>query len=157
TLGTIEPFDTVVLKVVGRIDPSATTASLVNTATFTSTSSDPDPADDTAVTDTPPTQSADLAATQTAARDTAPAGDHAVFNVTVTNDGPSTARDVSLLDTLPDGTALVSIEPTPEAPCDGTACTFGDVLPGQSVSAVVTVRVPPSQPAGTITNVVTAA
>jgi uncharacterized repeat protein (TIGR01451 family) len=33
-------------------------------------------------------------------------------------------------------------------------CSIGDLGPGESVSAVVTVAVPPSQPAGTITNVV---
>ena len=155
-LGTVPAGDVIVLRVAGRLDPNHSTASIVNTATFTSTSDDPNPGDNTSTTDTPVTFSADLQATKTATSESVTAGSNATFSLTITNQGPSTARSVALLDTIPPGTSLVSIETTPTLPCTGASCTIGDLQPGESVSAVVTVAVPPSQAAGPITNVVTA-
>ena len=82
------------------------------------------------------------------------AGGQAVFDITVTNEGPSTASDVVLTDTIPPGTTLVSVVTTPTLPCAAGSCTVGDLIPGETISATVTVAVPPSMPAGTITNVI---
>ena len=156
SLGTVPAGGAVVLRVSGRLDPNLPAGSIVNTAIFSSSATDPNPADNTAIADTPVEISADLAATKVASTATIVAGSNATFNVTVTNDGPSTARGVELLDTVPPGTTLVSIVPTPTVPCTGATCAIGDLLPGQSVSALVTVAVPASHPPGPITNTVDA-
>ena len=62
------------LRVAGRLDPAHPTASIVNTAMFTSTSTDPNPGDNTSTVDTPVTTSADLATTKVASSETVIAG-----------------------------------------------------------------------------------
>ena len=154
SLGTLDPLETDVVRLIASVDPSAAPGLIVNTARIRTSSPDPDPSDDIAFVVSSITQSARLSVSKVAASETVTAGGQAVFDITVTNEGPSTASDVVLTDTIPPGTTLVSVVTTPTLPCAAGSCTVGDLIPGETISATVTVAVPPSMPAGTITNVV---
>ena len=145
------------LRVAGAWIRPRQSSTSTNTAVFTSTSTDPNPGDNTSTVDTPVTTSADLATTKVASSETVIAGGETSFTITVTNEGPSVARGVTLTDTLPPGTSFVSIEPTRAVTCtDVPVCDVGDLAPGESFSAVLTIAVPPSAASGTLTNVATA-
>ena len=90
------------------ISPAAV-GTLDNTATVSSTTPDPDPADNSATDSDTLGASADLALTKTLT--TPPPiniGDNVVFALTVTNNGPSAATGVTVTDTLPAGLTYVS-------------------------------------------------
>lgn len=156
-LGTLDPGTTTTLRIVGHVDADALAQTLVNTASFSSNSSDPDESDNIATVETPVEVLADLVVTKTATSETVVAGETATFNVTVTNQGPARARDVTVTDQLPAGTVLIGAMATPPVPCSDATCTLGDLEPGESMTATITVAVPADTPPGPIVNVIDAA
>ncbi len=82
-------------------------ASLTNTASVSSTTADPNPANNTSSVTTAVTGSADLAITKTGPATVVAAGSVA-YQLTVTDNGPSDAANVSVADTLPAGVTFVS-------------------------------------------------
>jgi uncharacterized repeat protein (TIGR01451 family) len=136
--GTSAPTITVV------VGAPAAGGSLVNTATVTSTTADPTPANNTSSVTTTATPSADLSIVKTGPA-TALAGGSVSYLLAVTNNGPSAAASVSVTDTLPAGVTFVS------AAGSGWSCTnTGDV----SVTCTRPTLAPGAAPA--ITLVVTA-
>jgi uncharacterized repeat protein (TIGR01451 family) len=103
--------------VAGRFDvfvvvvsvPSSTTAgtSLLDTASVTSDTTDPNPANNSSSLTTTVAVSADLAVVKKGPL-TITAGTSVTYILTVTNNGPSDAQTVSLTDTLPTGLTRVS-------------------------------------------------
>jgi len=88
--------------------PSSMTGSITNTASVTSTTSDPNPANNTSSFTAPINVAADLSIAKTGP--SAPiAGNNLTYTLTGTNIGPSDAQTVSVSDTLPAGTTFVSL------------------------------------------------
>ena len=88
--------------------PSSQTTAVVNTAAITSTTTpDPNPANNTATVTTTPVTSADLTI-QKQHVGTFVAGDDAQYNLEVRNFGPSDAANATITDTLPDGVTFLA-------------------------------------------------
>jgi uncharacterized repeat protein (TIGR01451 family) len=112
---------------------------IANTATVSSTTADPNPANNTSTTSGSQTI-ADVAITKTSA--TAPSGTTGAYTITVTNNGPSTASTVTMTDTVPANATFASISQTsgpaftcttPAAGATGTiSCSIGTLTAGQS-------------------------
>jgi uncharacterized repeat protein (TIGR01451 family) len=112
-----------------------------NTGTVASTTTDPNPANNTSTTSGSQTV-ADVAITKTSA--TAPSGTTGAYTVTVTNNGPSTASTVTMTDTVPANATFASISQTsgptftcttPAAGATGTiTCSIGTLTAGQSAT-----------------------
>ena len=81
---------------------------VANTATVSSTTGDPTPANDSASADTTVAAVADLRLEKTADKSALLNGDQLTYTLTVTNDGPSDATSVWVTDTLPAGMQFVS-------------------------------------------------
>ncbi|GAA0596159.1 DUF11 domain-containing protein [Kribbella sandramycini] len=105
----------------------ATTA-LTNVATVTSTTSDPNPGNNSATVTTPVTRSADLQL-QKAVAPTGPApGEKVKYTLTIRNNGPSDAEQVRIADSLPAGLTILDVQVPAPAVCSAA---------GQDVSCVV--------------------
>ena len=144
----------VTVTITGTVDPAAT-GTLANTASATTTATDPAPDNNAATGTTPVTASYDLAVSKSANRTTLPgeAPRPVTYTITVTNNGPSAARDVTVTDLTPlaltllsatsdDGTCDTSNATTPQPAPDDTQGLVTCVLPGPiapGASAVVTV------------------
>ena len=118
-----------------------------NEARVTSTTTDPDPTDDTAEFTTTGNTAADLRVTKTATPDPVVAGESVTWTITVFNDGPSAAAGVTVTDDLPAGLENVVVP----AGCTGTAtvtCTIGTIAPGASATVTITADVLPGGEAG---------
>ena len=134
---------------------TAAGTTLSNTVTVSSTTPDPDPANNT---DTEPTLvvgpgTADVRIVKTDAPDPQVAGAPVSYAFAITNNGPATATNVTVTDTLPAGTAFL----TGSAGCTAAAgvltCTVGTLAPGASTAVGVTLTTPPTP--GLLTNTAT--
>ncbi|HEX7915454.1 beta strand repeat-containing protein, partial [Rudaea sp.] len=109
---------------IGGTLASSFSGSLDNTATVTTTSSDPTPGNNTSTSNTPTAPKADLVVTKTASPSNSYVPGQALnYTVTVKNNGPSDANGVSVADTVP-GTVTVSgwtCTASVGADCDTTA------------------------------------
>jgi uncharacterized repeat protein (TIGR01451 family) len=148
-IGTLAANASVVVTLVANV-AAETTGPLVNTATVTTTSSDPSSANDTSTFETAVTPApADLSITKTASDDTPVIGFEVTYTIVVTNNGPGTAADVVVTDALPAGTTLVSSSPG----CSGTTtvtCAVGTLAAGGSATITLVVTMPPTP--GTVSN-----
>lgn len=137
------------------VHPDAT-GQLVNNASVTSTTSDPNTANNIATWTVPLTAEAGLTLSKTDSPDPVVAGNDLTYTLTVGNSGPSTAQDVVVTDTLPAGTTFVSaVGGTGSTVCAQVQlgvvhCDVGDLNPGQTRSIIITVHVASSVPDGTI-------
>ncbi len=106
---------------------------------------------------TPVTAVADLIAAKTVQSNLTP-GATGVYRLAATNDGPSTATGVILTDELPSGMTITSIDAGAWDCEDSTdtvvVCTLASLAAGTTASVDVTVQVPTSLVATTVTNVV---
>lgn len=132
---------------------------LTNTATVSSTTTDPAPGNNVSSTNATVSAAADLAVTKTGPL-TVTAGSNVTYTVSVTNNGPADAANVVLTDALPANTTFVSATQTsgPAFSCTtlagNTTCTAASLLTGASVtfSFVFTVSLTAT---GTISNTAT--
>jgi len=154
-LGNVAPGDPPrTLSITVFVHPD-TTSPLVNNAAVTSTTSDPDTANNLATWTVALTAEAGLTLTKTDSPDPVIAGNDLTYTLTVGNGGPSTAVDVVVTDTLPAGTTLVSaVGGTGSTVCAEVqqgvvSCEVGDLDPGGSETIFITVTVDPSVPDGT--------
>jgi uncharacterized repeat protein (TIGR01451 family) len=139
-----------------RIDVIAPSVpgTLVNAAVVTSTTADPNPANNAASqTTTVQGAFADLSVTKTDSADPVNVGAPFSYTVTVRNAGPSTASNLTLTDTLPAGVTFVSASGG-QWTCSQSAgvvtCTRPSLNAGMTRSVTINVTAP-SQ-AGTIVN-----
>jgi uncharacterized repeat protein (TIGR01451 family) len=135
------------------ISPAAV-GTLDNTATVSSATPDPNPANNSATDSDTFGASADLSLTKTLTTPgTINVGDNVVFELEVTNNGPSNATGVVVTDTLPPGLTYVSND------CGATfaagTLTWNVGALAVSASATCNLTVTVTQP-GTINNVATA-
>ena len=148
--------DTTTVTVVADIDPGLASGSdVVNTATATSSTSDPDMANNTSTDTATIDAAADLGIIKTTTKPTAVAGEFQPWTITVGNNGPSTATNVIVSDTLPAGTTFNTT--LSDSSCTESAgvatCTVGTLIDQESVAFVIVVDVPTDHPdASTLTN-----
>lgn len=102
---------------------------LANTATVTSTTTDPVPGNNSATANTNVTSLADLGVTIVDSPDPVGAGNVITYTIMVTNAGPNPALSATMNDTLPVGVTFASLV-TPA----GWSCTFPSVGSGGTVA-----------------------
>src|SRR4029079_5108906 len=116
-----------------RVRPNAPPGPVVNTATITSTTPDPNLANNTATFTTTIAQAADLAIVKTASDTTPVAGEQLTYHVSVTNNGPSDATAVQVVDPLPAGLIYrIDTDACVQAPVGTLTCQLGTLLVGQT-------------------------
>jgi uncharacterized repeat protein (TIGR01451 family) len=133
-------------------------ADVNDVATVTSTTPDPNTANNTATGVVHFLGAADLAVTKISAPNPVVAGTNITYTVTVTNAGPSTAINVVMKDTLPGQISDVSFSPSqgsciggiPGNPALPLTCTLGSLASGANATVIIVAKVDPATPAGTI-------
>ncbi|MEM7093500.1 MAG: hypothetical protein AAF567_10900 [Actinomycetota bacterium] len=165
TFPTVDVGETIDIAIVTEVD-SDQTDPLINDATVTSSTPDPDPSDNTS----PPVEvpvglEADLVIDKTSAPDPFVPGEPVTYTIVVTNNGPSDVAGARVADTTPpevvEPTAGCSVDPA-----DG-ACTDTSIFPetsfdldlvaGASATITITGTVDPSAVAGFINTATVAA
>jgi uncharacterized repeat protein (TIGR01451 family) len=150
-----------------KINASRPLGFVSNTATVTSTTADPNAADNTATTFTEVVTMANLSVTKTDSPDPVMAGTNLTYALTVTNSGPSDAQNVVLSDNTPANTTFVSMMQTsgpaftittPVVGGTGTVtASIVTLAAGATATFTLVVNVNASTPNGaTITNTATA-
>src|SRR5256885_938832 len=104
-LGDLAP-GTTVLHMTVQVDASRL-ANLSNTASVSSTPSDPDTTNNSAAEPTVVNTAADVQITKSDSPDPVTAGNNLTYTLTVNNAGPSFARSVHVTDPVPGGTSYV--------------------------------------------------
>ena len=138
-----------------NVTAPAATGSLVNTATASAATTDPDLTNNTDQITTTVTAVADLAITKTGPGTVTAAGGVS-YSVAVVNGGPSTATSVSVSDTLPAGVSFVSasgIGWTCGEAAGVVTCTRPNLTVGSAPT--ITVNVTASAAAGSLVNTAT--
>ena len=129
-------------------------ASLTNSATVSSATNDPDPANNTDTADTTVTAVADLSIVK-AGPPTVTASGTVTYQLTVANSGPSDATGVSVSDLLPAGVTFVSATGTgwtcANVGSTSVNCTLPALVTG-ATAPVITVVVDAPPQASTLTN-----
>ena len=100
SIGTLASGASATILIRGTVSSSAT-GNIVNTAVVSSTTLDPNPANNTSTVTTPTTASADVSIVKTASPSPVIAGNLLTYTNVVSNAGPSDAEAVSLADTIP--------------------------------------------------------
>jgi len=135
------------------------TGDVNDTASVSSTTSDPVSSNNSATGRVSFANSADLAITKTDSPDPVTAGTNLTYTISVNNAGPSVAPNVVLTDVLSGQTTFVSATPSqgsclsgvvPGDPTKPLTCNLGSLASGPSATIVVVVKVKPSVPAGTV-------
>src|SRR6185436_10285186 len=134
------------ISVTVQAGPQGTTSL---TAAFTSTTFDPNTANDTAIESTTITPQADLSIVKSGPTSTSPGT--LVYTITVTNNGPSDAASVTVADPTPAGATFVS---NSGACTSAYPCNLGTINSGQSKVITSTYNVP-ANGGGSITNTAT--
>lgn len=154
-VGTLAPGETAVATVVVQIAAGAT-AVVQNSATVTTSTSDPDPSNNVDSTSFQPDIIADLAVTKTASAAQVSAGDAIDFTLAVSNLGTADAVNAVLDDTLPAGFTVTGVDAPAGAVCTSTAdsirCTWASLPVGGPSNVVVSATVAADAPVGTVTN-----
>ncbi len=139
-LGSLPSGATATVGVVVRVPPDSDATSVTNVARVTSTTSDPNPADNNASVSTAVVRQADLALTQAVSPASPVPGTEVTYTLVATNNGTSRAATVQVGDTLPAALRVTSATPA-QGTCTVTgsqvACATGALDPGQSVEIVV--------------------
>ena len=127
-------------------------AAIVNTATVSSSTTDPNPANNTAAASTTVINRADLAIVKTADADIYKPSSTVVYTVTVTQNGPSDAVNVVVTDTLPVSNKAEYLFDTAGCTKAGgvLTCSLGTMTAGSTRSFNVHVRIKGS--AGQVSN-----
>ena len=153
SIGTLTSGASATILIRGTVSSSAT-GNIVNTAVVSSTTLDPNPANNTSTVTTPIVVSADVSIIKTASP--VVAGQQATYTMNVSNAGPSDALDVDLTDVVP--TCILN----PEYSLDGGltfnpwtgSINLGTITAGTTLTVLIRGTVDPSC-TGTITNTAT--
>ena len=151
TLATLPAGGSATFTLVLAVAASAPNASsIANTATVSSTTTDPTPGNNSATSTASVVANADVQVTKTGPA-TINAGSNITYTLTVNNTGPSDAQAVSLSDTLPANTTFVSLAQnsgptftltTPAAGATGTAtATLATLASGASATFTLVLNV----------------
>jgi len=138
-LGDLASGATATITVTFAVPPGFAGTSIINTATATSTTDDPNGGNDSSTVVTPVSATADLSALKSGPASVT-AGDAITYTVVVTNAGPSNANGAQFSDPVP--AAITGISATCGAPSGGATCGAVNVA-GNTVTSAIT-----SLPAG---------
>ncbi|MFL5737671.1 MAG: hypothetical protein ACJ76P_10065 [Actinomycetota bacterium] len=119
----------------------ATGGGISNTATVSSTTSDPSNANNSSTQGTTITPRADLSVTKSDFPDPVVAGNNETYTMVVTNNGPSTAQSVQLSDPLPAGTSFVSADSGGSNSAGTVTWNLGSMANGATTTVHLTVKV----------------
>ena len=140
--------------VVVNLAPSVTVASITANSSVSSTTSDPNSANNSTTITTPVMAVCDLAVTNTGTPSPVAAGSHITYTQVVTNTGPSNCSTDTFTEAIPANTTFVSLAPVPAGwTCTTTgsiSCTNPSVAPGSTSTFPVVVTVTAGTAAGTI-------
>jgi|GEM_PF-4634235 len=136
-LGSIGPGGSATIWVVVNVT-AAPGSHVINTARVTSTSKDPNEADNSAdettfVVSADSQGKSELTLTSTTFPETASPGGQVTYTITVKNSGPDGAAALSMIDLLPPGTTFASVTTTP-----ATSCTAPPIGSGGAVVCGIT-------------------
>jgi uncharacterized repeat protein (TIGR01451 family) len=126
---------------------------LINNASVSSDTVDPNSGNDSASEDTTVSASADLSLTKSDAADPVVAGESLTYTISVGNAGPSTAANVSVADTLPASVTFVSASGTGWSCTEASGivtCTRASLAVGAAPD--ITIEVTAGLDAGTLNN-----
>ncbi|MDQ8043621.1 MAG: CARDB domain-containing protein, partial [Patulibacter sp.] len=139
------------------VTPALSTAgtSLANPGSVTTTSYDPNTADNSATASLAINDAADLRTTVTGTPASAAVGDTVDYLVTVHNDGPSSAAGATVALDLPDGATIISVTPSSGVTCPATGdprtCTLGTLSNGAAPTIAVKVKLTTANAASNVT------
>ena len=154
TIASLNVGQTAAFTFVGNVPANATAGTTFNnTATVSTTTSDPNTSNDSQTSTATLQPLADLIVTKSGPN-TATAGSDVSFDVLVTNDGPDAAASVSLNDNLPAGMTFVSATQNsgPAFSCTTGAtinCTIASLPAGVSADFTFTANIPLQTAQGT--------
>ncbi|HYK00647.1 MAG TPA: hypothetical protein VE974_02760 [Thermoanaerobaculia bacterium] len=144
SIATLTATSSATFSFVVHIAPDAT-GTLENTASVSSSTLDPSPANSSGSTSTAVgAATTDVSITKTADAGTYPAGASATYTLVVTNNGPEIATGVTVTDVLPAGATLTSATPT-QGTCSGTTtvtCSLGFLDAGATATITLVVTLP---------------
>ncbi len=151
TIGTLASGSSATFTLIYKVGANvANGTTLTNTASASSTTSDPTPGNNSQSSSATVSASADLSVTKSGPA-TITAGNNITYNISVTNNGPSDAQSVTLSDTLPAGTTFVSEAQNtgPAFNCTNPAvgasgsvnCTIATLASGSSATFTLVLKV----------------
>ncbi|HEX9984262.1 MAG TPA: DUF11 domain-containing protein [Thermoanaerobaculia bacterium] len=152
TIATLVAGASATFELTLHVNPDAA-GPISNTATGSSSTADPTPANSSSTTATA-VSGADVAIVKTAPSGTFIGGSNITYTLAVTNNGPAVADDVTVTDVLPPGSTLVSASPS----CTGTTtvtCAVGTLTSGATANLSITITLP--QSGGPLVNTATVA
>jgi uncharacterized repeat protein (TIGR01451 family) len=156
TIATMPAGATTSFTLTVHVDPMTPTGPLANTASVSSTTTDPVPGNNSSTaTINISSAIADLAITKTAAPPPYGTGLPLTYTIAVANAGPNPATSVVVNDILPAGTTFVSATPS-QGSCSGTTtviCSLGTIANGANATITLTVTLPAAQ--GPVSNTAT--
>lgn len=139
-LGTIADGDNMAFSVTYVVDPT-TGGEVINTATVSTSTTDPDTGNDSASVTTTVSNDADLSLEKTVNSGAVEIGDDVIYNIKVSNAGPVAATNVTVTDYLPEGQELVGTSGCDEDPVGAPTCSLGTVQAGTSETVTLTAKV----------------
>ena len=152
SLGDLPVGALVTIVVTGTLDPSSL-GDVSNTATVSSSTDDPNPADNTIEATARAAAIADLSITKTGVLTEFVPGQTASWTIEVTNGGPSDATDVIVTDTLPSaGLSGVTSTPSQGSCATPSTCQLGTVAAGSTATITVSGTLSSGYTAADITN-----
>ena len=162
-LATLPDGATVTITIQATLSATVTDGTtLANTPSVTSSTSDPDPSNNSGSASTASItveNKSDLFVTAQANLSAVKSADNLVYTVSVTNLGPFQASAVTLVDPVPAASTFVSLSPggvSCTAPAVGQVgtitCNVGNMAPGASATVTITVKISGSGNKTSITN-----
>jgi uncharacterized repeat protein (TIGR01451 family) len=137
-MGTLAPSGTALVTITGAVaSGTANGTMLTNTSSVSSTTPDPNAADNTDSDTTTVATSADLDLSLVAVPEPVVIGGIVTYTLTVTNNGPSDASSVTLTDTLPAGVSFLAVTPGPPTCTEVggiVTCALGTLASGSSTT-----------------------
>ena len=166
SLGDLAAGATVVLRITADVDPRSAGQVVQNVVRVSTTTPDPNDANDTAMVESPIVGQNDLQLSKIVTSGPVVAGRPVTYRLELTNAGPSQARAVTVNDPLPgllgfagasasdDGSCVYDELTQTPADDDEVRCGWDTVDVGETVTAQVSFTVPVDYPSGqTLTNV----
>ncbi len=131
-VGSLASGTNATLQIVARVNASGP---YVNTATISSSQTDPVPANNTSTVTPVPVPITDLSVVKTVSNGTPNVGSNITFTITISNAGPSVATGVTVNDYLPAGYTFVSSTPSVGSYNNGTGVwTVGSLPAGTNAN-----------------------
>ena len=142
TVGTLQPGVSADIRIAVIVPPGTpATAVLSNSATVTSTTTDPNLANNTASVDTPATREADLQIVKVAPDEPVEAGQPIAYTLTVTNRGPSDATNVQVTDLQPADVTYNGATVSPTGSCQVLTASVSCAVPVLAAGQVATIDI----------------